>query len=203
MEKIKVTVAIPIYNTGEHLTTALDSLMHQSMNPSDFEIICVNDCSTDNSKEVIERFRRIMSNVLLVDRSENSGGPSAPRNDAIDAARGEYIFFMDSDDFLGEEALERLYFAAQKNHSDIIFGKCVGVNSRRVPRAMFKKGNRPKANIIADNLVYSLAPHKMFKLSFLKETVFKFHPEIKTANEDQLFVMQCYIAAKVITVITP
>ena len=200
MEKIKVSVAVPIYNTARHLTVMFDSLINQTMDSSDFEIICVNDCSTDNSKEVVEKYSRIMSNVVLINRAENSGGPSIPRNDAIAAARGEYIHFLDSDDFLGEEALERLYHAAQQNQSDVIFGKYIGVNGRPVPDAMFKKGNRLKADIIADDLVYSLAPHKMFKRSFLKEYGYKFNPEALIA-EDQLFVMQCYVAANVITVL--
>ncbi len=102
---IKVTVAIPVYNTAKHLNVALDSLMHQTMKSTEFEIIFVNDCSTDNSKEVIERYSKRMSNILLINRVENSGGPMTPRNEAINAAKGEYIHFMDSDDFLGEEAL--------------------------------------------------------------------------------------------------
>lgn len=200
MGKVKISVAIPIYNTAKHLDATLDSLRHQTMYSGDFEIICVNDCSTDNSKEVIENYRKIMSNIVLINRSVNSGGPSVPRNDAIDAARGEYIHFLDSDDFLAEEALERLYKAAQKNQSDVIFGKQIGVNGRWVPKSMFRKGNRPNADIIADNLIWSLSPHKMFKLSFLKQNNFRFHPKFVCA-EDQLFVMQCYLAANVLTVL--
>ncbi|RYL95276.1 glycosyltransferase family 2 protein [Sporolactobacillus sp. THM7-4] len=196
---LKVTVAIPIYNAARHLNVTLDSLLNQTMDPSEFEVICVNDRSTDNSKEVIENYQKEMSNLILIDRNENSGGPMIPRNDAIESARGEYIMFLDNDDFLGEETLERLYSAAKENHSDVIYGKYVGVNGRKVPQSMFQKGNRPNADIIADNLVYSLAPHKMFHLGFIRENQFRFHPKA-VVGEDQLFVMQCYIKAKVITV---
>lgn len=198
---VKVSVAIPVYNAAKHLDVTFDSLMNQTMPASDFEIICVNDCSTDNSKEVIKTYQQKMPNLVLIDRATNSGGPSAPRNDAIEAARGQYIHFLDSDDFLGEEALERLYRAARQHKSDIIFGKYIAVNGRRVPTSMFKNGNRPKADIIADDLVYTLAPHKMFSMAFLKETGFRFRPDIITANEDMLFIMQCYVAAQVITVL--
>lgn len=198
---IKVSVAIPVYNAAKHLDVTFDSLKNQTMPAEDFEIICVNDCSTDNSKEVIEKYSKKMPNIVLIDRKKNSGGPSAPRNDSIEAARGEYIHFLDSDDFLGEAALERLYQAATQNQSDVIFGKYIPVNGRRVPTAMFKKGNRPKADILEDYLVYSLAPHKMFRRAFLKETGFRFRPDILTANEDMLFIMQCYVAARVITVL--
>ena len=198
---LKVTVAIPVYNSAKQLEVALDSLLHQTMPATDFEVICVNDCSNDNSKEVIENYRQRMSNLILIDRTENSGGPSAPRNDAMEAAQGDYIHFMDSDDFLGEEALERLYRVAKKNGSDVIFGRHVGVNGRGVPTAMFKRGTRLKADIVKDNLVYTLAPHKMFRRAFIQDKGLRFHPEVKTANEDQLFVMQCYITAKVITIL--
>ena len=167
---------------------------------SEFEVICVNDRSTDHSKEVVNDYQKRMSNLILIDRDVNSGGPMIPRNDAIAAARGEYIVFLDNDDFLGEEALERFYQAAKENNSDVIYGKYVGVNGRNVPQSMFKKGNRLKADVIADNLVFSLAPHKMFKVSFIKENEFEFHPKA-VVGEDQLFVMQCYIKAKVITIL--
>ncbi|MBT2678834.1 glycosyltransferase [Bacillus sp. ISL-35] len=196
---MKVTVAIPIYNAARHLNVTLDSLINQTMPSNEFEVICVNDCSTDNSKEVIESYSKIMDNLILIDREVNSGGPMIPRNNAIEAARGEFIMFLDNDDFLGEEALERLYNSAKENKSDVIYGKYVGVNGRHVPQSMFKKGNRLNADIISDNLIYSLAPHKMFNLSFIRENGFEFHPKA-VVGEDQLFVMQCYISAKVITV---
>jgi hypothetical protein len=85
-----------------------------------------------------------------------------------------------NDDFLGEETLERFYNSATANKSDIIYGKYVGVNGRKVPQSMFKKGNRLTADILEDNLVFSLAPHKMFRLSFLRENGFEFHPNSLT-----------------------
>src|SRR6476619_3165149 len=153
---IKISIAIPVYNAAKHLDVLFDSLMHQTMNRSEFEVICVNDCSTDDSKEVIEKWSRIMGNVVLINRTTNSGGPVVPRNDAIEVARGEYIHFMDNDDFLSEAALERLYHAAQENQSDVIFGKYIGVNGRGVPYITFQNGNRPKAEIISDHLLYAI-----------------------------------------------
>ena len=197
---IKVSIAIPVYNAGNHIHAALDSLQNQTMPKADFEIICVNDQSTDDSEAVIKRYQEKMDNLILINREENSGGPMIPRNDAIRAARGKYLLFLDNDDFIGKETLERFYKAAEKHQSDVIFGKYVGVNGRGVPQSQFKRGNRPKADILKDNLVFTLAPHKMFRLSFLRENGFEFHPKA-VVGEDQLFVMQCYIRAKVITVL--
>ena len=197
---VKISIAIPVYNAGKHIHAALDSLKNQTMKKSDFEVICVNDKSTDNSEAVIKRYQETMGNLILINREENSGGPMIPRNDAIRAARGKYLMFLDNDDFIGEETLERFYKAAEENHSDVIFGKYVGVNGRGVPQSQFKRGNRPQAEILEDNLVFTLAPHKMFRLDFLRENGFEFHPKA-VVGEDQLFVMQCYIRANVITVL--
>jgi glycosyltransferase involved in cell wall biosynthesis len=198
---LKVSVAIPVYNAESHLEVGLDSLMHQTMNPAEFEVICVNDCSTDSSKEIIEHYQKKMPNLVLIDRETGSGAPCVPRNNAIDAARGEYILFMDNDDFLGEEALERLYNKAKENQADLAFGKYIGVNGRRVPASMFQNGNRLKASVLGDNLLYAIAPHKMFRVPFLNKYGFRFDPKVIAGNEDQLFVMQSYIAASVITVL--
>ena len=94
----------------------------------------MNDCSTDHSVDVIKEYMGRMPNLRLINRTVNSGAPMIPRNDAIEAAAGKYILFLDNDDFLGEEALQRLNDAAEKNDSDVIFGKYVGVNGRKVPQ---------------------------------------------------------------------
>ncbi|WEG13168.1 glycosyltransferase [Pullulanibacillus sp. KACC 23026] len=197
---VKVTVAIPIYNAARHLKVTLDSLVHQTLPHKDFEVICVNDCSTDHSEEVVKSFYPLLPNLKLINRKENSGGPMTPRNDAIEAAQGDYLLFLDNDDFLGEESLERLYNQAVRNRSDVIYGRYVGVNGRKIPRSMFKKGNLLKADLIKDRLVWSLAPHKMYRVGLLRDNGLRFHPKA-VVGEDQLFTMQCYIKSKVITVL--
>lgn len=198
-ESKKVSVIIPVYNSAPHLHANFDSLSCQTMPASDFEVICVNDCSTDNSREVIEEWGRKMDNLVLINLPKNTGGPMVPRNTGIEAAKGRYVYFVDSDDFLGEEALERLYNAAEQHNSDVLLGRYVGVNGRFVPQSMFRKGTVANASLLKDRLVNSLAPHKMVRTSFLKEQNIRFFEEATAANEDQWFVMQCYLKAKVIT----
>lgn len=197
----KISVVIPVYNSANYLKATFDSLACQTMSPSDFEIICVNDCSTDNSRQVIEQHAAKMPNLTLINLPKNTGGPMIPRNTGVDAATGKYIHFMDSDDFLGEEALERLYHSAEKYQSDVIFGRHVGVNRRSVPKNMFGRGNVLQASLFTNEIVHSLAPHKMIRKSFLKKHDIRFHSGAKAPNEDQWFVMQCYIKARVVTIL--
>ncbi|TWT27851.1 glycosyltransferase [Planomicrobium sp. CPCC 101110] len=198
--EIKVTVAIPVYNAEKYLRECLDSVVNQTMPSEDFEIICVNDKSKDDSLAVLLEYEKAHSNMVVIDREKNSGGASAPRNDAIEAAQGAYIFFLDSDDYLGLEALERLYNFACEHDSDIAFGKYKGVNGRGVPVSMFK-GNVADADIIRNNLVYTLSPQKLFRTSLIKNNNLKFMTEAKTA-EDQVFVMECYCLSNRISILS-
>ena len=95
----KVSVIIPIYNTEKYLRKCLDSVCNQTL--SDIEIICVNDCSTDNSLEILEEYASKDNRIKLIDFKENKGAAVA-RNAGIDEAKGEYIGFVDSDDFVDE-----------------------------------------------------------------------------------------------------
>lgn len=198
--EIKVTVAIPVYNAEKHLRECLDSVINQTMSNEHIEIICVNDKSKDNSLAVLMEYKEAHSNIIVIDRKTNSGGASAPRNDAIEAAHGSYIFFLDSDDYLGVEALERLYNFAAEHDSDVVFGKYIGVNGRGVPVSMFK-GNIPDADIIGNNLVYTLSPQKMFRTSLIKNNNLSFMTDAKTA-EDQVFVMECYCLSNRISILS-
>ena len=120
-----VSVVIPMYNVEKYIGELLDSILAQTFD--NFEVIVVNDLSSDNSlavaKSYIPKFQASEKNISLrVESLEvNSGGASVPRNKGIELAGGEYIFFVDSDDILPPDALERLYFPAKKNDVDILY----------------------------------------------------------------------------------
>ncbi len=116
MGKIAVSVVVPIYNVSPWLDDCLTSLEIQTL--KDIEIIMVNDGSTDDSRQIAARYAEKNSNFMLIDRE--NGGLSAARNTGMDMARGEYIYFLDSDDYLGENALELLYEKASKEYLDVL-----------------------------------------------------------------------------------
>lgn len=198
MSEIKVTIGIPVYNSEQYINTCIDSILAQTMPQENIEIIAVNDGSTDNSGAILEEYAKRISNMIVI-HQENSGGPGLPRNKVIDMARGEYIFFVDIDDYLGPEAVERMYNMGVANETDIILGKFVGVNGRDVAKSMFQF-NQPNTNVYDSTLVNALGPTKMFKKTFLYDQNIRFPIGVLTA-EDQPFMLKAYILAKGISIV--
>lgn len=110
-----ISVIIPIYNVDQFLRPGLESLTKQTM--QDFEVILVDDGCTDSSREIMEEFAGRYAYFRIV--SQRNSGVSAARNAGVNAARGEYIAFVDSDDFVKPDYLEKLYQTAQKTGADV------------------------------------------------------------------------------------
>lgn len=199
-KKILVSVVIPTYNSEKFITQLLDSLCRQTIDPKNFEVIVVDDCSTDNTIEVVKGYKKQIKQLVILSTENNTGNPIKGRNIGIDSARGEYIHFIDHDDYIGDEALERLYNAAQEWKSDVIFGKNVLINNCPGPVEIFKHGDiqniDPHEHV---SVISALAPHKMFRKGFLDENKIRFDPKI-IFGEDQYFVMKVFANAKVISV---
>jgi glycosyltransferase involved in cell wall biosynthesis len=118
-----ISIIIPTYNASQYLDACLQSCLLQTH--SDFEIIAVNDGSTDNSKEILEKYAQKDHRITVVSQ-ENGGLPHA-RETGLANAKGEYVFFLDSDDTITPNALEMLWKQAQICNSDIIVGRMISV----------------------------------------------------------------------------
>ncbi|EES62924.1 glycosyltransferase family 2 protein [Fusobacterium varium] len=112
----KISIIIPIYNVEKYLKQCLDSIINQSL--KEIEIICINDGSTDSSLEIIQEYMKKDSRIILINKKNE--GPSAARNDGIKKSTGKYILQVDSDDWVEEESLSKLYGYAEKNSLDIV-----------------------------------------------------------------------------------
>lgn len=117
MSKIKISVIIPAYNVERYIGECLDSLQKQGID--DMEIICVDDASTDNTLSIIESFAKCDNRIQVI-RHERNRKLSVSRNDGWNRARGEYIYNLDSDDYLIEGSLAELYVIAIKNNLDVL-----------------------------------------------------------------------------------
>ena len=111
-----VSVLIPVYNVEKYLSRCLDSLINQTL--TDIEIICVNDGSTDGSLKILKQYQEKDNRIVIVDK-KNGGLPSA-RNAGLDRARGQYVGFVDSDDYVEPSMFETLYKTAKKKNSEVV-----------------------------------------------------------------------------------
>ena len=115
-----VSVIVSLYNYDKYVGECLDSLLAQTF--ADFEVIVVDDCSTDNSPAIVDSFIPKFGGRLTRTRTEvNSGGGGVPRNIGLDLARGEYVFFADADDALTPTALEELHDLARRFDADTVY----------------------------------------------------------------------------------
>ena len=113
----KVSIIVPVYNSGKYLKTCLDSLVNQTL--KDIEIIAVDDCSTDNSLLILMDYAKKYNNIKVYHNRENLG-QGASRNRGLDVARGEYIGFVDSDDYIRYTMYEDMYKAAVNNRAPLV-----------------------------------------------------------------------------------
>ncbi len=194
-----VSVVIAAYNAMPYLTRCVTSVAEQSIGRDAVEIIAVDDGSTDGSGEELDRLAREYPGLLRVFHQENSGGPSAPRNKGLDQARGRFVFFLDADDHLGPEALERMVAMAEANGTDIVLGKMVGVGGRGAPTSMFRR-NQPRTDVFSSRVYWTLNPMKLFRRELLERLELRFPTDL-TIGEDQLFVGPAYLHANGISVL--
>ncbi|MCA2501195.1 glycosyltransferase family 2 protein [Staphylococcus xylosus] len=122
-----ISVILPVYNVEEYIGECLDSLLNQSIGESQLEIILVNDCSTDNTEEIIKQYEQYFTNIKYYKLKENEGSPGKPRNIGVALSTGDYIHFMDPDDILDSFTYETL-LEFIKDEDDFIMGKLISFN---------------------------------------------------------------------------
>ena len=119
----KVSVIIPVFNAEKYLGVCLESLLIQTL--QDFEVLVVDDCSTDSSVAVAESYlERFGGRLKVLALEENTGSGAVPRNVGLEYASGKYIFFADADDLLIDVALEELCNLAEENQVEVVYMDC-------------------------------------------------------------------------------
>lgn len=115
----KVTLIIPVYNSEKYISTCLDSILNQTY--TDYEILIVNDGSKDNSKKIIDEYKNKYQEKIISIEQENKG-VSITRNESIQKANGKYIMFIDNDDYLDKDYIERFINTIEEKDYDIVIG---------------------------------------------------------------------------------
>ena len=211
-KKPDVSVIIPVYNTEKYLSRCLDSVINQTY--KNIEVICVDDCSTDNSLQILKKYQRKDSRIKIFKTLKNSGGCSTPRNIGIKKSSGKYIQFIDSDDYIKLNTCFNLIEISEKNQLDVLcFCNSVINNSNVFSEQNInnnKKYYRLKNYDQYENKIFNgidlfekllincnfipCAPFKFINRNFLKKINLFFDEKI--IYEDMLFSTFLYLNAK-------
>ncbi|WP_406459883.1 glycosyltransferase [Streptomyces sp. NBC_01622] len=193
-----VTVVIGAYEAMPYLVECLRSVEAQTLDPARIEVVAVDDGSTDGTGEYLEQFAARAATHVTVIRQENSGGPSSPRNVGLGKATGRYVFFLDADDRLAPEALERMVAMADRNGTDVVLGKVEGIN--RVPPKAAWVETLERTDVFHSNIKFTLSAQKLFRRALLERYSMRFDESLFT-GEDALFTMEAYLRADGVSVI--
>mgnify|MGYP004610982369 FL=1 len=185
----KISLIVPIYNTDKYLNKCLDSLISQSL--KDIEIILINDGSTDDSEKIINNYDD--KRIKYISRENKGVGKT--RNEGIDLAKGEYLTFVDSDDYLDINFCKKMYEKAVKDNCDLVIcdffedrGNLWGVKFKDFSDTNLKKNPELLNNI-------NLGPcNKIYKNNLFKNKNNRFEENLK--YEDAPFVVKMLISAK-------
>ena len=145
MKELKLSIIIPVYNVEKYIEATISSVYRQNLPEDEFEIILVNDGSTDNSLQIITELASKHSNITVL--SQENQGPSIARNKGIQMAKGEYIHFMDSDDLVLDSSMGLILNTALDNQLDIIKGDYIRASNQDI-----EKGIKPIQNDISYKL---------------------------------------------------
>ena len=204
----KISIVIPIYNVQNYLRQALDSVINQTL--TDIEIVCVEDCSTDNSRAIVQEYAQKDSRIKLI-LNEKNKGVAVTKNRGIDSATGDYIMFLDSDDWYEQNACEIAYNNIRKNQSDFMYfnmrihfesTKKVLVQTERL-RPFFNCNN--PSNILLYQMdepfmSYGEAVYKIYRRDFLNLNNIRF--SLLPYCEDVNFYIKAICCAKNVSVIS-
>ena len=201
MNNPKVSVIIPVYNTEAYVEQTLRSIMGQTLR--DIELIVVNDGSTDGSLSVLERIATGDDRIRLY--TQPNKGLSQTRNAGIARARGEFIYFMDSDDLLEPDALERCYERCQSDRLDFVFFDAESFGTTASDAAWFDyrrakyfgtevcDGTDLLRRMLALHCYRASACLSFIRTAYLRGLGLRFYPGI--LHEDELFTPQLYLGA--------
>lgn len=200
---VMVSIIVPVYNVKVYLNRCIESLINQTYN--DFEIILVDDGSTDGSGDLCDQYEKSHDFVHVIHK--NNGGLSSARNAGIKQAKGEYLLFVDSDDYIEKQSLEKLIHEAEKNNCDIVCANaykvsensCVEKAKRRQNLVLPCDGLTFVSESIKQGAMLMCAPFALYKKDLILHNSIFFEEGI--FHEDELWTPQVYLKAKSVSYI--
>lgn len=199
---IKVSVIIPVYNVENYLDRCLKSVLDQT--EKNIEILCIDDCSTDNSLNILKNYAKT-DERLHIFYNQHNYGQAYSRNIGLDAAKGEYIIFVDSDDYIDNRAIEEMYDTAIKRNLDLLF--CDAKIIREYKETQTTSLRRFRKAVYTDESGAVLFHHMvqqqdmfgnvwgvLYRTAFLKENQLRFIKGI--LHEDVPFIFKATILSR-------
>lgn len=196
---IKISIIIPCYNAEGKIHKCIQSLNKIEFPENEHEVIFIDDASSDRTREIVTSEIKNHPNWFLEPLNKNSGSPSEPRNKGISLAKGNYLFFLDSDDEILEYSLRKLYDLAQKENACIVRGSLtVDDNGDRIIRNQIKnfKKSATKSTKIKQIIKYqSTTPPALIKTKVIIDNKISWDKTIRM-GEDTLFLIDVLLASK-------
>lgn len=194
---LKISVIIPAYNAEKYLTATLDSVVSQTMSDSDYEIIIVNDGSSDHTADILEKYKNLYSNITVINKE--NGGPSSARNTGLATANGKYIYFFDADDLLINNALEAMFTKAVTESADLVIGTYDVLNTYKLSSVhtlddLVALDDIDKYN--TDILWTFSLSNKLFKRELIEKYTLHF-PDISYSEDGAFLVQFLYRCSKI------
>jgi len=201
-----VSVVVPVYNVAPYLRQCMDSIVGQTL--KELEIICVDDGSTDKSPAILQEYTERDNRIQII-RQENAG-PGVARNIGMEQASGEYLIFLDSDDWFEPDFLEQMVLRAQATDADVVICKAVEFDTntgKELPSDWMMKtqhlpGDTFSPEQIATHLfqfTYGMPWDKLYRRQYLEKSGIIF-PKLKN-SEDLAFVFPSLLAAERIAIL--
>lgn len=204
LNDIKVSIILPVYNVEKYLKECLESAINQTLD--NIEIIAINDGSTDNSFEILEQYK--YSNDIKIINQENKGLSEA-RNAGLKEAKGEYVYFLDSDDYIDKDSMRYCYEKCKENKLDILNFDAISFKDNENSKVDLKE-DYDRSNMIESCKVYNGENYynylmrnnayrqpvwlNMYKREFLIANNLLFYPGL--IHEDELFTKLAYLKSK-------
>ena len=132
-KKVNISFCLPIYNVAKWVEACIDSILSQDLDDINCEIICADDCSTDNSLSVLHELSMKHPEIVIV-KSQKNEGVSATRNKALKKARGEFVWFVDPDDLLFPGSIKFLYNAISSTDENVIIANYMKKSKKKAPQ---------------------------------------------------------------------
>jgi len=196
----QISIIIPTYNVEKYIRQTLDSIVNQSIGLENLEVIIIDDCSTDNTREIIDEYAARFENFIVMHLPENSGCAGKPRNVGLENFTGDYVMFLDSDDYYSLDTCEILYKTITQEDVDVVFGNFVysfSDGTEKYDAEYFKGMDKIKIKTIDDEpRLLGLLPSlwtKLYKKELILDNEIKFIEKIP--NEDRVFVFRAFMEA--------